>query len=215
MPVNLVRDCPHCGVTGIAMRPIGMVSTGELTSTAAFACNRCNEVLCVSFLHPRSNSAWVTSLPYGDFDATAANMNSTIVSEYPQKERLEAPESISITVQKPFLQGLDNAQRGNHDAAAAMFRKALEAATRELDPTTANKPLAKRIDLLADSGKLTADLKEWAHLIRLDGNQGVHDDEELSSAEIEQLKEFTRLFLIYTFTLPAQVRARKEAAAQS
>ncbi|MCT4515365.1 hypothetical protein NSY56_27235, partial [Pseudomonas aeruginosa] len=158
MSVNLVRDCPHCGAAGIAMRPIGMVSTSEVTSTVAFACNRCNEVLCISFRHPRNNSAWVTNLPFGDFDATANAMNSAVVREYPRRNKLEAPESISITVQKPFLQGLDNAQRGNHDAAAAMFRKALEAATRELDPTTANKPLAKRIDLLEEGGKLTADL---------------------------------------------------------
>lgn len=152
------------------------------------------------------------SHPFGDFDDLASIASAAVKTEYPQKEKLEAPESISSAVEKPFLQGLDNAQRGNNDAAAAMFRKALEAATRELAPDMANKPLAKRIDLLADSGKLTADLKEWAHLIRLDGNQGVHDDEELTTAEIEQLKEFTRLFLVYTFTLPAQVQARKAAA---
>lgn len=93
-----------------------------------------------------------------------------------------------------------------------MFRKAIDVATRELDPSTAGKLLAQRINLLADSGKLTEDLKEWAHLIRLDGNQGAHDDEELTTAEIEQLQEFTRLFLIYTVTLPAQVLARKVAA---
>jgi len=93
-----------------------------------------------------------------------------------------------------------------------MFRKSIDAATRDLDPSLAGKMLAKRIDLLAQAGKLTPDLKEWAHLIRLDGNQGAHDDEELSAAEIEQLEEFTKLFLIYTFTLPAQVLKRKAAA---
>jgi hypothetical protein len=155
---------------------------------------------------------WVMNMPFGDFDNLAASSNCTVIKQYPQKEKLEAPQSISKNVEKPFLQGLDNAQRGNHEAAAAMFRKAIETATRELDPSTANKKLVNRIDLLAANGKLTSDLKDWAHLIRLDGNQAVHDDEEFSPEEIEQLKEFTRLFLVYTFTLPAQVFARKAAA---
>ncbi|WP_295376832.1 DUF4145 domain-containing protein [uncultured Stenotrophomonas sp.] len=151
----------------------------------------------------------------GDFDQTARTSGVSVIDAYPAKETLDAPDHVSDAVRRPFVQGLDNAERGNSDAAASMFRKAIDVATRELDPSTTGKPLAKRIDLLADNGKLTSDLKEWAHLIRLDGNQGAHDDEELSRDEIEQLKEFTRLFLIYTFTLPAQVQARKEEASQA
>lgn len=194
------------------MRPIGIVSTGPNKSTAAFACNRCNELTCVSFVHPPNGSNWVMGNGSGDFDATARNSNTIVTGVYPEGESLEAPASISDAVKRAFLQGLDNSRRGNSDAAASMFRKAIDVATRELDPSTAGKLLAQRINLLADSGKLTEDLKEWAHLIRLDGNQGAHDDEELTPAEIEQLQEFTRLFLIYTVTLPAQVLARKMAA---
>ncbi|UXY49872.1 DUF4145 domain-containing protein [Stenotrophomonas maltophilia] len=88
-------------------------------------------------------------------------------------------------------------------------------ATREIDPALAGKNLAPRIDALHKAGKLTDDLKEWAHLIRLDGNHGAHDDDELSEEEIAQLASFTELFLTYTFTLPAQVAARKAAAAEA
>ncbi|WP_420009071.1 DUF4145 domain-containing protein [Xanthomonas sacchari] len=150
----------------------------------------------------------------GDFDATARATNSTIVYEYPKGKSLEAPANISVAVKRAFLQGVDNARRGHHDAAASMFRKAIDVATRELDSKLAEKNLAPRIDLLAAAGRLTQDLKEWAHLIRLDGNHGAHDDEELTTAEIEQLHAFTELFLTYTFTLPAQVKARKDAALQ-
>jgi len=212
MSVTLVRDCPHCGAEKVAMRPIGQAPVGPNKTTAAFSCNRCNEVLCVSFMHPPKGAGWITSTNTGDFDAVARASNSTVICEYPEKEALEAPESISDAVRRAFVQGLDNARRGHTDAAASMFRKAIDVATRELDPSTAGKLLAARINLLASNGKLTEDLKDWAHLIRLDGNQGAHDDEELTHAEIDQLKDFTRLFLIYTFTLPAQVLARKLAA---
>jgi len=96
-----------------------------------------------------------------------------------------------------------------------MYRKALDLATRQLDENLAGKNLAPRIDALHKAGRLTDDLKEWAHLIRLDGNQGAHDDDELSDDEIAQLASFTELFLTYTFTLPAQVAVRKAAAAQA
>ena len=211
MSVTLVRDCPHCSAANVAMQPIALVSTGETRSTAAFSCNRCSEILCVSFLHIPNGTGWVNAFP-GDFDAYIERTKSAIVRQYPEQDTLAAPQSVSPAVERSFVQGLDNARRGNADAAASMFRKAIDAATRELDPTLAGKLLAQRINLLADSGKLTADLKEWAHLIRLDGNQGAHDDVELTVAEIEQLEEFTRLFLIYTFSLPAQVLARKAAA---
>lgn len=212
MAVTLVRDCPHCGTEKVAMRPIGQAANGVNQTTAAFSCNRCNEVMCISFMHPQNGAGWVTGISTGDFDATARNYASTVVREYPVRESLDAPDSISDAVRRAYLQGLDNSRRANADAAASMFRKAIDVATRELDPSTAGKPLARRIDLLSESGKLTSDLKEWAHLIRLDGNHGAHDDEELSPAEINQLQEFTRLFLTYTFTLPAQVSARKAAA---
>ncbi|MBZ3920417.1 hypothetical protein Xtri_13470 [Xanthomonas campestris pv. trichodesmae] len=93
-----------------------------------------------------------------------------------------------------------------------MFRKALDVSTKELDPQSANRNLKPRIDALYQSGKLTADLKDWAHLIRLDGNEGAHDEDELTGEQIEQLESFTELFLIYTFTLPAEVSRRKEQA---
>lgn len=212
MPVTLVRDCPHCGAGDIAMRAIDVVSTMDIKSTAMFSCNRCREILCISYLHPVRKGDWVLGSIAGDFDTVAHDTNSTLIRQYPASDKLEAPKSVSQVVERAFIQGLDNARRGYADAAASMFRKALDAATRELDQSSAGKPLARRIDLLAESGRLTPDLKEWAHLIRLDGNQGVHDDEELSAEEIEQLKDFTELFLIYAFTLPAQVSARKEAA---
>lgn len=93
-----------------------------------------------------------------------------------------------------------------------MFRKALDISTRELDQQLANKNLKPRIDALFNAGRLTSDLKDWAHQIRLDGNEGAHDEEELTPDQIRQLARFTELFLIYTFTLPAAVNRIKSEA---
>jgi len=95
-----------------------------------------------------------------------------------------------------------------------MYRKCLDLATKELDSTLAGKKLAARIDALHARGALTEDLKQWAHAVRLDGNDAAHEEDELSIEEIKQLASFTELFLQYTFTLPAQVAKRQADATQ-
>lgn len=59
-------------------------------------------------------------------------------------------------------------------------------------------------------------MKDWAHQIRIDGNDAAHDEKPFAQEEAAQLLEFVRLLLTYVFTLPAQVAARRaEIQAQS
>lgn len=52
-------------------------------------------------------------------------------------------------------------------------------------------------------------MKNWAHIIRIDSNGAVHSDEEFTQEEAEEILNFTELFLLYAFTLPAMVESRK------
>ncbi|WP_157768155.1 DUF4145 domain-containing protein [Xanthomonas citri] len=181
----------------------------QSTSTSMFSCGACSGILCVHYRH-NGRDSWVEQR--GDFEEGLSYNDGQILRRYPEAEAPACPANVSENVRRAYLQGCDNAARGNRDAAAAMFRKALDVSTKELDPQSANRNLKPRIDALYQSGKLTADLKDWAHLIRLDGNEGAHDEDELTGEQIEQLESFTELFLIYTFTLPAEVSRRKEQA---
>ena len=136
-------------------------------------------------------------------------MEYLVRGQYPVAKAIEAPASIPPGSERTFLQAEANAKAKNFDAAGAMYRKAIDIATRALDANLAGKKLATRIDALHAAGRLTNDLAEWAHQVRLDGNQGAHDDEELTEEQVSQLGSFAELFLTYTFTLPAMVRARK------
>ena len=50
-------------------------------------------------------------------------------------------------------------------------------------------------------------MKDWAHQIRLDGNDATHEEDKVFTKEdAEQIREFTELFLIYAFTLPERVK---------
>lgn len=182
--------------------------------TAVFGCNGCSELVCITLRTTNNVHQWI-SHGIGEISKEAPSNSSVIAKIYPSPERIQIPDHIPVAVKRAFEQGADNAKRKQNDASAAMYRKALDVATKELDSNLAGKNLAPRIDALHKAGKLTDDLKEWAHLIRLDGNHGAHDDDELSDQEIAQLASFTELFLTYTFTLPAQVAIRKKAAADA
>ena len=49
-------------------------------------------------------------------------------------------------------------------------------------------------------------MKEWAHIIRDEGNDAAHEDEPYGKDEAIGLEAFTRLFLTYAFTLPGMVK---------
>ena len=112
-----------------------------------------------------------------------------------------------------------NLGRRNWTSAGMMFRKVLERSTMEIAPDGADfgtMKLSRRIDALGDRHDITPAMREWAHLIRLEGNKAAHGDEDFSRKSAEQIQEFSELFLIYTFTMPERVRlAREEAQAAS
>lgn len=91
-----------------------------------------------------------------------------------------------------------------------MFRKCLESATKILDSTLASKALVKRIDALAEAGRLTTELASWAHEIRLGGNEAAHEDEPFTVEEAQDLRNFIENFLRYAFTLPSAVKRRSK-----
>ena len=90
-----------------------------------------------------------------------------------------------------------------------MFRRVLDRSTLAISEDAESmrkKNLKRRIEILADQQKLTPDLKGLAHLLRLEGNDAAHDDEEFDETRAKQMGEFAELFLIYAFTLPERVR---------
>lgn len=210
MAVSLVRDCPHCGAAGMAFNYLSQrPTTSGRELVIAFTCNRCSEGYFVTIETGGSDSSSLSS-GAGDFDARVRANHWRVMREYPKKKAVVAPEHISHNVNRCFLQAGEAAHRGHHDAAGAMYRKAIDLATKELDPALAGKNLAPRIEALYQAGKLTTDLKEWAHRVRLDGNEAAHEDEELTGEDIKHLGSFAELFLIYTFTLPGRIRTASE-----
>jgi hypothetical protein len=81
-------------------------------------------------------------------------------------------------------------------------RSVLEVALRNLGYENGN--LLSRIEKARADGILTESMKNWAHRIRMDGNEAVHELES-SDAEAAEFVSFLRLFLEVTFVLPERV----------
>ncbi|MCW2337397.1 hypothetical protein M2337_001630 [Sphingobium sp. B2D3A] len=73
----------------------------------------------------------------------------------------------------------------------------------------------ERIKIAVDDRVLTADMAEWAHVVRLEANKPRHsdlDDPHATEAEAKQSIEFAKALGDFLFVFPARVAAGKNAA---
>ena len=96
----------------------------------------------------------------------------------------------------------------NLDASSIMSRKVLEVAVKKLAPE-ANGNLYQRIESLAEAGLITQELRDWAHIIRGDGNEAAHEEEPVSVEFATELLSFSEMFLMYTFTMPGMISSKR------
>ena len=69
--------------------------------------------------------------------------------------------------------------------------------------------LEKRLKALAENGKITSDMANWAEEIRLDRNTAAHEDFVLSETDATDIVSFTKAFLTYMYSLPALIESRR------
>ena len=89
-----------------------------------------------------------------------------------------------------------------------MFRKTLDTGLKKIVPD-AKGNLLGRIKSAAETGKITQDMADWADRIRLDGNDAAHEDDPFTPQQAEELHLFTRLVMMYLFSLPGMLEEWK------
>lgn len=196
-------DCPHCGTCKVAFNVSFefQVTHSQSEKYVLGTCNACREgVIFHLRLQQQSAQAILKDL-IGDQHA----LKIEIARQWPEAIATSIPADVPESVVRYFKQAADSMRARNYDAAGVMFRKALEVATREKASKASSKSLISRIDALATAGLITADMKGWAHQIRLGGNDAAHDDDPFDQVDAERLFKFTEAFLTYAYTLPALV----------
>lgn len=186
----------------------------SLTRNKLFCqCRNCNDVVV----------ATVTVSPMKPVSLQAlgnlTDSGVTIDSILPPTGEPCAPQDTPKDVAMDFVEGLRVLQVKAYSSAGNCFRRALEKATyhllNKLDLGAGEHKdmnLYSRIKLLRDRSLIAPQLYDWAEIIRDLGNKGSHGDVDFSEKDAVELKDFTGIFLIYVFTMPARVHRMRTAS---
>ena len=201
MAAVITQDCPRCGTKRAAMRFHDPgVRVGEQDYRDVW------DALATCLVCERSVVATV-SVQGRLSDAKAREIH--VLAMEPRPQDTAAPKYTPENVDRFYRQGMENVSK-NWDAAGTMFRRALDAGLKKRWPDEQGSLFA-RIDKVSEQGGLTPDMKEWAHQIRLIGNDAAHEEAPIDRRQAEDIATFTRLFLLYTFTLPGMLAAAQGA----
>ncbi len=204
MPI-LVYDCPHCGASKMTFTSHGSHRDQQGIWNALFLCHNCEKGIVARLSGARGQ----------DFNGCRGNPLQNgyrLLAVHPSPTRLEAPPHVPEKLRDEYVEGLRVLRGKNFKSAGMMFRRVLEMATKSLSSDEKEKTLYERIAHLENTGKITAGLRGLADCIRDDGNEATHE-EEYDERKTGQLQEFTRLFLIYTFSLPRFVELAQQGEA--
>lgn len=130
------------------------------------------------------------------------------------------PQYMPANVEAAFKEGASCLAIGCYNASGAMFRLAIDLATKALLPAdqdgssggpnrSERKQLRERLKYLFSKGLLSADLHQLADCVKDDGNDGAHDG-SLTKADAEDLLDFATELFKRMFTEPERVRLAKE-----
>ncbi|MDN7754082.1 DUF4145 domain-containing protein [Burkholderia gladioli] len=209
---TIVTDCPHCGASNAAFNVtyanphyLRRESWNTLAICPSCGCG----IYAVISAHPAHGTIHNLQNIQGNL---ALHDEVYSIEVFPKAEQVEAPEHIPPLATRAFVEGAESLNAGRPTAAAAMFRRCLEIALKQHSPDIEAWKLDKRIDKLFAEGRITKDLQEWAHRIRLEGNDALHEEEEFTKETASEMMEFTRMVLVYLYTLPERIRIRVAAA---
>lgn len=128
-----------------------------------------------------------------------------VLNMYPKPIPPYCHPSLPLAIQKGFCDIQVMLKQGlSPSLVITGCRSVLEISVNELgaEGTT----LQHKINNLKEKSIVNGVLADWAHQIRLEGNSAVHKMEG-TQEEAEELVEFTKLFLQYTFEFPSRVNA--------
>ncbi len=130
-----------------------------------------------------------------------------LLKRYPEPRRAFVHPAVPERTAKLFT-NLQEHQRQNLDPSivVATCRSVLETAVNDLGAK--GKTLVQRIIDLREKGVLTNVLADWAHQIRMEGNEAIHEI-NATREQADEMVDFVRIFLEYAFVLPDTVAKKR------
>jgi hypothetical protein len=203
--------CPKCVIQTEAR--VIAVGEGELRSEAIASLEEADaEYRGILFYVALCRRCSAPFLVCQSFHGVASEFE-TVTSEevlYPSNSRLPLG-SVPNAARHAYEQGLRCFGAACFDASALMCRRAIEAVCMELGASSGS--LRSKLDKLHENGAIDARLSQWAHEVRVVGNEAAHGvTAELTKDDARDALDFTEAILLYAFELSArfsQFKARR------
>lgn len=199
---DYIDDCPHCGARShleLVSNEYHIAKNRDMYNYVIFRCKPCRR-LTLKVFHSSQN-------PY-----STDQLLETVgwIAQYPNAKS-EAAEKFTHFVPAPALadyeEGLRCMAAEAPRAAASMFRRALQDSMIQLG---ANQKI-DLIDQIKSVSRLTDDIKDWAHNIRIFGNWGAHPQQDLlkyvDEKKAREVRDFIDEFFNYVYVMPGKVMA--------
>ena len=221
---EFVADCPRCSATNSTHSVVGSIvrhaDIGLMQGVEiACVCRTC-KALSVHLVK-RSGSSSQNSQFFGGIGAMntlsaypgSINDVAYFVRHITARDRAvePPPEHLPPEINHVIAEANQCISIGCWNASAAMYRLALDLATKTLLPegdvpnSKIRRSLGLRIEWLITNGKLARDLLELAECVKQDGNDGAHDG-TLGQVEAEDLHDFVYRLLDRLFSEPERLR---------
>ena len=194
-------DCPHCN-SKCYFKPVTN-SHRELHGSLQTLCNAAQCEACKQFV-----------LVVGERNTAAGgNVPFNLKGFHP----LGRPDDrVDPAVPKEIAEDFREALRCRfveaYKATVTLCRRSIQASCLA-QGADKKKKLVHQIDELAAKGVITGPLKDFAHEVRLEGNDGAHPDadglENVTLKDADDIIEFTREYLHHVYVMPAKLAARK------
>lgn len=128
----------------------------------------------------------------------------TLKGWLPTSPAPDVPGHLPEVCEQAFMEAEQLRLSGFRTASGNAYRRALESGLKYVAPDLKGT-LFSRIEQLTKNGELVASMRDFAHRIRTLGNEASHETPVVDDDEIDDLAVFTRLFLMYQFTLPGML----------
>ena len=132
---------------------------------------------------------------------------------YPSEKKLPL-DGVSNIIKSAYDQASRSFSASLFEPCVLMCRKCLEATCKILGAK--GRDLKSKLQSLLDGGHIDSRLLNWAHEIRLIGNEAAHNpDTKVTKREARDVLDFTEAILIYVFFLTSRFDAFRARRANS
>lgn len=233
---TLVSDCPRCHARKMTFDCFADVYLGSAYSAGSRSpklsvhevfsvCRSCDRptIFKLKLQKPSDRIKYSKSM---DLATVNANLNSSFRVEgfvsVKDKDISSPPDHLPEDVNSAFSEGSVCLANGCFNAAATMFRLALDLATKPMLPPKGSegapsprirRNLGLRLPWLFERKILPEALSELAQCVKDDGNDGAHQG-TIKQADAADLEDFTRQLFLRMYTEPENLRLavkRKDA----